>query len=250
MFSKCRHFFIKISIGLFFLCQPSALLAETVHVAVASNFVQTMQQIARKFETQTGHTLLLSAGSSGKHYAQIKNGAPYDVFFSADAERPEKLEQEGLTLLNSRFTYAIGRLVLWGKDSSLIQKKHAVFNDIRVSRIAIANPRLAPYGKAAQQALTSLGAWGQVNDKLVRGENVNQAYQFSASGNAQIALLSHAQVHHAGKIDFWLLPQQLHQPIVQQAVILNDSLAAQALFDFMRSDQALEFITLQGYDAP
>lgn len=233
---------------LILLCLPKLVLADELKVAVASNFVSTMRVIANEFESQTGHRLLLSSGSSGKHFAQIKHGAPFDVFFSADSLRIERLEQEGYGVDDTRFTYAYGRLVLWGNK---FQKRDGVKDKLLfdyAKRIAVANPRLAPYGLAAQQVLQSLGAYEKNKSKLVLGENINQAYLFVRSGNVELGLLSYAQVVGSQESYYWLIPNQMHEPIEQQAIILKDSSAARALFKFMQSKQALQMISEQGYD--
>ena len=169
---------------LILLYLPKLVLADELKVAVASNFISTMRVIASEFESQTSHRLLLSSGSSGKHYAQIKHGAPFDVFFSADSSRVKRLEQEGNGVDNTRFTYAYGRLVLWGEK---FEKRDGVEDQLwfdSAKRIAVANPRLAPYGLAAEQVLQSLGVYEKNKSKLVFGENINQAYQFVRSANA------------------------------------------------------------------
>lgn len=232
---------------LFLFVLPKLVFADTLNVAVASNFVSTMRHLAQEYEQQTGHKLLLSSGSSGKHYAQIINGAPYDVFFSADNLRPELLEQEGFAVDEMRFTYAYGRLVLWGRGFEKTQSLEQVLSSTLVKRLAIANPRIAPYGLAAEQVLASMGLSDKLASKLVKGENVNQAYQFVATGNAQLGLLSYAQMINAGHSSYWLVPQALHEPIAQQAVILKDTDAARGLFGFMQSKQALQIIRQQGY---
>ena len=233
---------------LILLCLPKLVLADELKVAVASNFVSTMRVIANEFESQMGHRLLLSSGSSGKHFAQIKHGAPFDVFFSADSLRIERLEQEGYGVDDTRFTYAYGRLVLWGNKFEKHDdvKDQLLFDSAK--RIAVANPRLAPYGLAAQQVLQSLEIYEKNKSKLVLGENINQAYLFVRSGNVGLGLLSYAQVVGLQESNYWLIPNQMHEPIEQQAIILKDSSAARALFKFMQSKQALQTIREQGYD--
>jgi len=233
----------------FLLSLPALTCAETLRVAVASNFFNTMQALAAGFEKTSGHRLILSSGSTGKHYAQIKNGAPFDVLFSADVSRPKLLEEQLIAKKGSRFTYAVGRLALVGFGEGTVNGQSSLI-DTKVKRVAIANPRLAPYGVAAQQVLVNLGYESQVNEKLVQGENISQAYQFVVSGNAQLGLVSYAQVIQAGHQSFWLVSNHLHQPIKQQAVIINDSVAAQALLSYIRSDAALEIIKARGYEAP
>ena len=233
-----------------FLSLPMAVGAETLRVAVASNFLNTMKELSIGFEKESGHTLILSSGSTGKHYAQIKNGAPFDVLFSADVNRPKLLEQQSIALDGSRFTYAIGRLALVGFDNEMVGRAQNALNDTRVKRIAIANPKFAPYGIAAEQVLVNLKQWSTMKGKLVRGENISQTYQFIASGNAQLGLVSYAQVKTLNHQAFWLVPSSLHQAIEQQAVIINDSPAARELFRYMRSEPVLETIKARGYEAP
>jgi len=239
------YFFVRAVIN-----APQLDKSTVLTVAVASNFLPTMKGLAHEFNKETGHKLKLSSGSSGKHYSQIKNGAPFDVFFSADKKRPMLLEQESIAVKDTRFTYAIGRLVLLGYDTNVVEKKMSALSDPSIQRLAIANPRLAPYGIAAQQALTSLGLWSSLQSRVVRGENVNQAFQFVVSGNAQIALVSYAQVVGGQQLNFWLLPSDMHKQIEQQAVIIKDSKIARELMTFMRSERALTFIKAQGYDIP
>lgn len=239
--------------GLFFcwlVLLPNGVHAATLKVAVASNFVPTMELLVAKFEQTSPHRILLSSGSSGKHYALIKHGAPYDLFFSADSARPIRLEQEKLVEGSSRFTYALGRLALWSTQPSLLDNKQNAFTHEKVMRIAIANPRLAPYGVAAQQVLESFDLWQEVHQKIVRGENVNQAYQFVDTGNAELGLVAFSQVLRSAGEDFWLLPSHLHKPIEQQAVIIKNSTAAQAFISFIQSPASLRLIRKQGYDTP
>lgn len=242
MFLLCAVYSSANGVGVAVL-KPESLL-----IAVASNFLPTMKRLAIEFEKNTGNTLKLSSGSSGKHYAQIKNGAPFDVFFSADKKRPKLLEQDNIAIVNTRFTYAIGRLALWGDNIDVENEQLRAFEHSSLKKLSIANPRLAPYGAAAQQTLGSLGLWHSLNKKIVRGENINQAYQFVASGNAQLGLVSYAQVVGTTPSNFWLIPSDLHQTIEQQAVIVNDSKVARALVAFMYSEQAQLIIKQQGYD--
>ncbi len=227
--------------------------AEEIHIAVASNFTATMRVLAERFGEQSGHSIVLLPGSTGKHYAQITQGAPFDALFAADAERPALLEASGHARPGSRFTYAIGRLVLWSPDPGLINRNGILLESGAFKRLAIANPRLAPYGRAAQQVLEARELWQPLQPKLVRGENIAQAFQFVASGNAELGFVALSQLMHTdnhGKGSSWHVPQQLHTPIEQQAVLLSDSSAALELMTFMKSEAAHAVIRGFGYGIP
>ena len=211
-----------------------------------------MKAIAAHFEARTGHKVLLSSGSSGRHYTQILNGAPFDIFLSADSVRPKRLQQ-AFGLAGRRFTYAIGRLVLWSPQSDLIDSEGAVLAKNNYRYLAIANPKHAPYGKAAQQSLQALGLWRTVNAKLVRGENITQAYQFVSSGNAELGFVSYAQLVSPQSTvvgSYWLVPQDLYMPIEQQAIQLTNKLAARELMSFLQSDPMIKLMQQYGYAAP
>lgn len=231
-------------------CSTGLQAAELV-IAVASNFQPAMHQLARRFEAKTGHRLRLVTGSTGKHYAQVHNGAPYDLFFAADSERPLRLEQEGLARPDSRFTYALGALVLWSPDTSLVDSAGEVLRGDAFGRLAIANPRLAPYGRAARETLVALGLWASLQDRLVRGENIAQAFHYVYSGNAQLGLIAHAQLR---TLDVpgsrWPVPAELHAPIEQQAVLLKDTLAGRDFLAYVRSAEAVAIIRQFGYAVP
>ena len=232
---------------------PGVLRAESVRVAVASNFRDTLQQIAAEFERQSPHAVVLSSGSTGKHYAQIVNGAPFDLFFAADAERPAQLETENRCVKGSRFTYAIGRLVLWSPDEDRVDPEGAVLGRLEYRHLAIANPDLAPYGRAARETLQALGLWDRLRGKLVTGENIGQAYQFVKSGNAELGFVARSQLHRVGAAaggSRWEVPEALHQPIEQQAVLLRPGPAAESFLAFMRGEKALEIIRAHGYGVP
>ena len=237
---------VLLKIVLLFLV-PNIVFAETLKVAVASNFQSTMRKIVSVYEEQTGHKVILSTGSSGKHFAQIINGAPYDVFFSADVERAHELERTGFAIKGSRFTYAEGRLVAWGLDYQKGQALSELLKEKKVNTVAIANSRVAPYGKAAEQVLDAISDTQNLDVKIVKGENINQAFVFVTTGNAQLGILSYAQIIESGHTNYWLIPSDLYQPIEQQAVILKHSSAAQSLVDFFKSEQAKKIIRQQGY---
>jgi molybdate transport system substrate-binding protein len=227
--------------------------ADEIRVAVASNFRPAMTAAAARFEEASGHRIALIPGSTGKHYAQIVNGAPFDAFFAADSRRPQLLESERRIVPGSRFTYAIGTLVLWSPTEGLVDPNGAVLRAATFDHLAIANPELAPYGAAALQVLQALGLWEALASRLVRGENINQAFQFVVSGNAQLGFVARAQLVNPNRIrhgSTWEPPQSLYDPIAQQAVMLRDSPAARAFMSFMRSQEAGALIRRYGYDVP
>ena len=232
----------------------ASVQADEVQVAVAANFAGPMQQIAAGFEKGTGHKALVSTGATGKFYAQIKNGAPFQVLLAADDETPAKLEAEGLVVKGSRFTYATGRLVLWSAKEDLVDQGGKVLESDRFNKIAIANPKLAPYGAAAVETLQRLGLLSALEPKFVQGENIAQTYQFAATGNADLGLVALAQVWKEGKLtkgSAWVVPADLHSPIRQDALLLApgaDSAAARALLKYLQGDAARAVIRAFGYD--
>ncbi len=240
-----------LALGLAILAGNS--LADEVQVAVAANFTAPMEQIAADFERATGHRPLLSFGATGKFYAQIKNGAPFAVFLAADAKTPARLVAEGDALPDSRYTYAIGRLVLWSAKEGYVDDQGAVLKDGDFSHLAIANPKTAPYGAAALEVLEQLQLRVALEPKLVTGENITQAQQFIATGNAELGFVALSQVWKDGQPtggSFWRVPAELHGEIKQDAVILQkgvDQPAAQALMAYLRSDQARTVIQAFGY---
>lgn len=230
--------------------------AGEVNVAVASNFAAPMERIVALFQHESGHIVKVSPGSSGKFYAQIKGGAPFDVFLSADEANPQRLEQQGLAVGGSRFVYALGKLVLWSAQPGLVDANGAVLRKGGYNKLAIAEPKLAPYGMAAQETLEKLGLWNAVQGKLVTGENITQTYQFTATGNAELAFIALSQVTLDGKVSagsWWLVPSGLYQPIRQSAVLLSgakDKAAAQAFLAFLKSEKAAAVIRNFGYELP
>ncbi len=227
--------------------------ADTVSVAVAANFTAPMQKIAAEFAKDTGHKAELSFGATGKFYAQISNGAPFGVLLAADDTTPAKIASEGKGVADSRFTYAVGKLVLWSKQDGYVDAQGAVLKTGKFQHVAIANPKLAPYGLAAEQTLTQLGLLEQIKPKFVQGENIGQTYQFAATGNAELGFVALSQVMEDSKIksgSAWLVPSNMHEPIRQDAIVLNtakDNAAAKALMDYLRGDKARAIITLYGY---
>jgi len=239
---------------LFFTIWPAASVAEEVRVAVAANFLATLNAIAIRFEQDSGHTAVVSSGSSGKLYAQIKNGAPFDVFFSADVMRPKLLEEEGFAVPGSRFTYAVGRLTLWHPGPAVIEgNEQSILLRSDVRHVAIANPKTAPYGIAAKEALQSLGLWEQVQDRLVRGENIGQTFHFVFSKNAQLGFVALSQVLGPkvnGSGSRWDVPTHLHAPIRQQAVLLRFGqrrAVARAFLDYVKGVRSWNVIERFGY---
>ena len=227
--------------------------AGEINVAVAANFTEPAKALATIFEKTTGNTAKLSFGASGAFYTQIKNGAPFDVFLSADDERPARLEKEGDTVPGTRFTYATGQLVLWSAQPGLVDDQGAVLKSGGFNKLAIANPKNAPYGAAALQALDKLGLQSTLQPKLVTGESIGQTYSFIATGNAELGFVALSQVMEGGKPkggSMWIVPESLHDPIVQDAVTLKRAQgnpAATAWMDLLRSPDAKELIRSYGY---
>ena len=257
-------------------------LAESINVAVAANFVSTFKLLKIQFEASSGHTLKISSGSSGRFYAQIKNGAPFHVFFSADQSTPQSLEAEGLVVAGSRLTYAVGALALWSANPALVVD--GVLDGAQVlqagdfNKLALANPRLAPYGVAALEVLTALGLLEATRSKWVQGENIAQTYQFVSTGNADLGFVAlsqirsqiRSQISQASKLSqiksklsqmggevvlgaAWLVPAELYQPIMQDAGLLRrgeTSQAAHALLRYVRGAEARVIIEANGYRWP
>ena len=231
--------------------------AAEVTVAVAANFAAPMQQIARAFAQDTGHQAVVSLGATGSFYAQIRNGAPFEVFLSADDETPQRLEREGLAVAGTRFTYALGQLVLWSLQAGRVDDRGEVLRTGSFPRLAIASPRLAPYGQAAMQVLDRMGVTAQWQPRLVVGENIAQAYQFVATGNASLGFVALSQVlvddRIGGRIregSAWIVPPSLHDPLRQDAVLLSrgqGNPAATALLAYLRGDKARAVIRAHGY---
>lgn len=241
---------------LLFCVLQRAAQADEIKVAVASNFTAPMKQIAALFQKQSGHTVMLSFGSTGKLYAQIKNGAPYDIFVAADVKTPQRLDQDGMTVAGSRFVYALGQLVLWSVQPGVVEDKGEVLRQGHFAKLAIADPKLAPYGLAAKQTLMALGVWNTLQAKLVLGENITQAWQFVATENAKLGFVALSQVMKFGHVtrgSWWIVPAKLHQPIRQSAVLLSvtkNNASAQAFLAFLQGKQARAIIRDFGYGLP
>lgn len=227
--------------------------ADEVQVAVAANFTAPMNAIAAEFAKDTGHKAQLAFGASGKFYAQIKNGAPFQMLLAADDETPAKLAAEGLANPASRFTYAIGTLVLWSAQPGYVDAKGDVLKKGAYNKLALANPKVAPYGKAAVEVLGGLGLFDALSPKFVQGENIAQTYQFISSGNAELGFVALSQVMKESRVSSgsaWVVPGNLHTPIRQDAVILNNgkgNAAAIALSKYLKGDKAKAIIKSYGY---
>ncbi len=234
------------------LLGPLAQAGE-VNVAVAGNFSTPMQKIAAEFEKATGHHAVLAFGAVGKFYSQIQAGAPFEVLVSADQATPEKLEQADLAIASSRYTYAVGRLVLWSPKPGLVDDQGAVLAQGRFEHLAIANPKIAVYGAAAVEVLTRLGLLEQVQPKFVTGETINQAFQFVSSGNAELGFIALSQIHAPGQTatgSSWMVPESLYPPLRQDVVLLKrgaDDPAARALLEYLKSEPARAIIAAYGY---
>jgi len=237
----------------------TAAQADEVQVAVAANFTAPMQKIAAQFEKDTGHKAVLSFGATGKFYAQIKNGAPFEVFLAADDETPAKLEKENGVLPGSRFTYAIGKLVLWSAKPAIVDNQGEVLKKGGFDHLSLANPKLAPYGLAAVETLKALGAYEALAPKFVQAENIAQAYNFVATGNALLGFVAYSQVlDEHGQLkggSVWLVPSKYYSPIRQDAVILEKGTAsgkakpaAEALVKYLQGDKARAVIKGYGYE--
>jgi molybdate transport system substrate-binding protein len=228
--------------------------AAEVSVAVAANFLAPMRLIAQAFEQETGHRVLAAYGSTGSLYAQIRNGAPHHVLLSADDTTPKRLEDEGFGVSGSRFTYATGRLALWSRQPGLVDAQGEVLRGGKFRRLAIANPKLAPYGAAALEALTRLGVLEQVRPKLVQGDNIAQAHQFVDTENAELGFVALSQVLTKGQLttgSAWTVPASLHAPLRQDAVLLTRGQhqpAAQALLRYLKGEKALAIMRSFGYE--
>lgn len=227
--------------------------AAEAQVAVAANFAEPIKAIAAELHKTTGHTLKITLGSTGKLYAQIRNGAPFDVLLAADAATPQRLEQDGLAQPGSRFTYANGQLALWSARAGRIDAQGAVLRAADLGKVALAAPKLAPYGAAAVQAMDRLGLADALRPRLVQGESIGQAFNFVATGNADVGFVALSQVMEAGRLksgSVWVLPPTLYSPIRQDAVLLRrgaQNEAAQALLRLLQSPQTRELIRAHGY---
>jgi len=245
---------LALALALVFVGVPLSSQAGEAQIAVAANFTAPMKAIIALFEDETGHSVRTSYGSTGKFYAQIKNGAPFEALLAADQRRPELLEEEGVAVPGSRFTYAIGTLVLWSADADKVEDGPALLASGDFNKLSIANPKLAPYGEATIETLEALELKAAIEPKLVTGENIAQTYQFVDTGNADIGFVALSQVMNNGKItkgSGWVVPGDLHKPIRQDAVILargEENPAVTALIEYLKGDDAQAIIHDFGYE--
>jgi molybdate transport system substrate-binding protein len=227
--------------------------ADTVQIAVAANFAAVLEKIALEYEKETGHKVVISSGSTGKLYSQIVNGAPFEVFLSADASTPAKLISENFAVAGSEFTYAVGKLVLWSSIPGFVDGKGQVLKQGLYAHLAIANPKTAPYGIAAIETLKHLEALKPLEDRLVYGENIAQTHQFVASGNAELGFVALSLVIESGAISkgsAWIVPENLYTPLRQNAVLLNtakDKRSAFAFLEFLKGTMSEKLIKASGY---
>jgi len=241
--------------SLLFAALLGVSLAQTAELklAVASNFVQPAKDIAAEFEKVSGHTVSITPGATGKFYAQIVNGAPFDILLAADDEIPAKLEKEARAVTGTRFTYATGRLVLWSPKADFVDDGGQVLKSGKFAYLAMANPKVAPYGLAAVQAMQKMGVLSALEPKVVQGENIAQTYQFVVTGNAQLGFVALSQVFQNGKLKSgsgWIVPENLHDKLRQDAIVLNagkGSAAATAFMDYLKSEKVKKIISSYGY---
>jgi molybdate transport system substrate-binding protein len=258
--NRARNWVAALGAALLGLCAPHQALAgqaQVAHVAVAANFAEPIKAIAAVLQKTTGHTITVTLGSTGKLFAQIQNGATFDVLLAADAQTPEKLEKEGLTQPDSRFTYATGKLVLWSANAARVDAVGSVLKQASLAnlgKVAYANPKLAPYGAAAVQVMDKLGLSTSLAPKLVQGESIGQTFTFAATGNADVGFVALSQVLEGGKLksgSLWAIPQSLYDPIRQDAVVLKRGVgneAAQALMQLLKSPNIKDLIRSYGYE--
>ena len=249
---------LLLCVMLVLLCRPAIASADDIAVAAASDLHFAIKELIVEYEKQTGHHVKLSLGSSGNFYAQLQQGAPFDLYFSADIGYPKKLEEAGLTVPGSLYRYAVGRVVLWAPKQSPVEvsKGLTVLRDAAVRKIAIANPKHAPYGRAAVAAMERSQVYAEVKDRLVLGENISQAAQFIESGACDVGIIALSLamapiMKSAGS--YWLIPAEAHPPLEQGAVIMKQSKqqdAARHFLQFMQSPQGQEVMTRYGFTLP
>jgi molybdate transport system substrate-binding protein len=231
------------------LAGAGAAEAGQTNIAVAANFTDAANEIAQAFKAKTGHEAILSFGSTGQLYTQITQEAPFEVFLAADDERPRRAIEEGFAVPGSQFTYAIGTLVLWSQDPDLVQNEETLKKG-DFTKIAIASPEAAPYGAAAVQTMKMLGVYDQLEPKIVQGNNISQTFQFIETGNAELGFVALAQIARNEEGSRWVVPEALHDPIRQDAVLLEpgaESEAARAFMEFLNGPEAAAIITRFGY---
>lgn len=255
LFLLQRRAFVFVSKAIVTSClfAGATAFAAEVKLAVAANFAAPMKEIAQAFESATGHKLLVTPGATGKFYAQIANGAPFEVFVAADDETPARLEKEGFGVPGTRFTYAIGQLALWSSVPAYVDGAGQVLKTGNFKYLAIANPKVAPYGKAAVQVMQNMGIHAQLEPRIVQGESIAQAHQFIATGNAQLGFVALSQITEEGRVksgSAWIVPENMHDVLRQDAILLNpgkQSEAARSLLAFMKSEKAKKIIRSYGY---
>lgn len=244
----------SILLALLSLMLTAPVLAADLHLAVAANFTAPMEQLKPLFEKASGHKLIISYGTVGKFYAQIKQGAPFELLISADDETPIRLEKDGLALPETRFTYAIGKLMLWSAKPGLVDARGEVLKQADFKRLAIASPKLAVYGAAGVEVLKKLGVYEQLQAKFVFGENITQTYQFIATANADLGFVALSQIYKNGSYaagSHWQVPSNLYPQIRQDAVLLakgRDNPAGKALLAFLKTQETKKIIRSYGYD--
>ena len=249
-----QWFKTTLAVSVLSLTGISMAWAGEVQVAVAANFTKPMEKIAEDFFKATDHKAVLSFGATGKFVEQIKQGAPFEVLLAADQKNPIKLENEQLAVPKSRYTYAIGKLVLWSAKPDLVDDKGNVLKTGGFEHIAIADPKTAPYGKAAMNVMEKLGALDALKPKMVQGESIAQAKEFVSSGNAELGFVALSQVIKDGKIaegSGWMVPQDLYAPLYQDAILLKtgeNNAAAKALMDYLKTEPAQAVIKAYGYE--
>jgi len=252
MIQPFRFYLSALSLWLLLGVALPAPAAE-IRVAVASNFRNTGRMLAEQFNASHSEQVVMIFGASGKLFTQISNGAPFDIFLSADTERPQKLETEGRAIAGTRFTYAVGKLVLWSSDASLVDDQGEVLRRGNFSKIALANPRHVPYGAAARQVLQKLQLEQALAGKMVLGGNIEQTFQYITSGNVELGFVARAQLAQSiwgSQGSRWDVPDSLYSPIEQQAVLINDKPAARAFMQLLSSPAARQLIQSHGYDLP
>lgn len=251
-----KNISLRVCLTLLLLAVSQSLYAATTLVAVAANFSKPMTEIAAEFEKDTGHSAKLSFGSSGKFVSQVKNGAPFEVLLAADEKSPQKLVEDGLAVANSRFVYALGKLVLWSAKPGYVDDQGKILTTGGFKHLAFADPKLAPYGAAAVEVLNKLGLFEKLQPVFVQGENIAQTLQFISTGNAELGFVALSQVIENGKIGSgsgWIIPGNYYTPIRQGAVLLKkgaENPAASALLDYLKTAPALAIIKKYGYDLP
>ena len=241
-----------LCIGIVFSMAVNAQAAE-IKVAVASNFANVLKEIAVEFQKDTGHQLAITPGATGKFYAQTSNGAPFDVFLSADDETPSKLAKEGKAIAATQFTYAIGRLALWSQLPDMVDKNADILKTDKFKFLAVANAKVAPYGQAAVMTMQKLGVLTKLEPRIVQGESISQTYQFVSTGNAQLGFVALSQIVENGKIksgSAWIVPEEMHDPLKQDAVVLQSCKhisVCQSLLDYLKTEKAKKIMASYGY---